>query len=33
LAAAGVTLMGVLLLWRGSMAGMLIMGSHMHAHH
>jgi hypothetical protein len=33
LAAAGVTLMGVLLLWRGSMAGMLMMGSHMHAHH
>ena len=33
LAAAGVTLMGVLLVWRGSMAGMLMMGSHMHAHH
>ncbi|MGO9085011.1 MAG: sulfite exporter TauE/SafE family protein [Candidatus Sulfotelmatobacter sp.] len=33
LAAAGVTLMGILLLWRGSMAGMLMMGSHMHAHH
>ena len=32
-AAAGVTLMGILLIWRGSMAGMLMMGSHMHAHH
>ena len=33
LAAASVTLMGVLLVWRGSMAGMLTMGGHMHAHH
>jgi len=33
LAAAGVTLMGILLIWRGSMAGMLMMGSHMHACH
>jgi len=33
LAAAGVTLMGILLLWRGSMSGMLMMGSHMHACH
>jgi len=32
LAAAGVTLMGIVLIWRGSMAGMLMMGSH-HAHH
>jgi len=33
LAAVGVTLMGFFLIWRGSMAGMLMMGSHMHAHH
>jgi len=33
LAAAGITLMGVFLIWRGSMAGMLMTGSHMHAHH
>ena len=33
LAAAGVTLMGLLLVWRGSMTGMLMMGGHMHAHH
>ena len=33
LAAASVTLMGVVLVWRGSMAGMLMMGDHMHAHH
>ncbi|HTT22575.1 MAG TPA: sulfite exporter TauE/SafE family protein [Candidatus Sulfotelmatobacter sp.] len=32
-AAAGVTLMGVLLVWRGTMAPMLMMGAHMHAHH
>jgi len=33
LAAASVTLMGMLLVWRGSMSGMLMMGGHMHAHH
>jgi len=33
LAAASVTLMGMLLVWRGSMTGMLMMGGHMHAHH
>jgi sulfite exporter TauE/SafE len=33
LAAAGVTLMGVALLWRGTMPGMLMMEGHMHAHH
>jgi len=33
LAAAAVTLMGVVLLWRGSMAGMLMVGGHMHGHH
>ena len=32
LAAAGVTVMGALLIWRGSMSGMLMMGG-MHAHH
>jgi len=33
LAAAGVTLMGVVLVWRGTMPGMLMMGGHMHGHH
>jgi sulfite exporter TauE/SafE len=33
LAAAGVTLMGFLLVWRGTMSGMLMMGGHVHAHH
>jgi len=33
LAAVGVTLMGVLLVWRGTMPGMLMMGGHMHGHH
>lgn len=33
LAAAGVTLMGMLLLWRGTMPGMLAMGGHVHGHH
>lgn len=33
LAAAGVTLMGLLLVWRGTMPGMLMLGGHMHAHH
>ena len=33
LAAAGVTLMGVFLVWRGTMPGMLMMGGHMHGHH
>lgn len=33
LAAVGVTLMGVLLIWRGTMVGMLMMGGTMHAHH
>ncbi len=33
LAAAGVTLMGILLVWRGTMPGMLMLGGHMHAHH
>ncbi len=33
LAAAGVLLMGVLLVWRGTMPGMLMMGGHMHGHH
>lgn len=32
-AAAGVTLMGVLLVWRGTMPGMMMMEHHMHAHH
>lgn len=32
-AAAGVTLMGILLVWRGTMPGMLMLGGHMHAHH
>lgn len=32
LAAAGVLLMGVVLIWRGTMPGML-MGGHVHAHH
>ena len=33
LAAASVTLMGIVLVWRGTMPGMLMMGSQMHAHH
>lgn len=33
LAAVGITLMGVLLVWRGTMPGMQIMEQHMHAHH
>jgi uncharacterized protein len=33
LAAAGVTLMGVFVVWRGTMPGMLMMGGHMHGHH
>lgn len=33
LAAAGVTLMGALLVWRGTMPGMLMMGGHLHGHH
>ena len=33
LAAVGVTLLGVLLVWRGIMPEMLIMGGHMHGHH
>jgi len=33
LAAAGITLMGVLLVWRGTMPGMLLTGGHMHGHH
>jgi hypothetical protein len=33
LAAVGVTLMGVLLVWRGTMPGMQMMEHHMHAHH
>ncbi len=33
LAAAGVTLMGILLIWRGTMPSMLMMGGHMHGHH
>ncbi len=33
LAAAGITLMGLLLVWRGTMPGMLLAGGHMHAHH
>lgn len=32
-AAVGVTLMGILLVWRGTMTQMLMMGAHMHAHH
>lgn len=32
-AAVGVTLMGVLLVWRGTMPSMLMMGAHLHAHH
>ena len=33
LAAVGVTLMGVALVWRASMPTMLMMGGHMHGHH
>jgi hypothetical protein len=33
LAAVGVTLMGLLLIWRGTMPGMLMMGGHAHACH
>lgn len=32
-AAVGVTLMGLLLVWRATMPQMLMMGAHMHAHH
>ena len=32
-AAAGVMLMGIFLVWRGTMPGMLMMGGHMHGHH
>ena len=33
LAAVGITLMGVLLVWRGTMPGMQMLEHHMHAHH
>ena len=33
LAAAGVTLLGVLLIWRGTMPAMMAMGGHVHGHH
>lgn len=33
LAAAAVTCMGVLLIWRASMPAMLMMGGHVHVHH
>ena len=33
LAAVGVTVMGLLLIWRGTMPGMLMMGGHAHACH
>ena len=33
LAAAGVTVMGIMLVWRGTMPGMLTMGGHMHGPH
>jgi len=33
LAAVSVMLLGGLLLWRGAMSGMVIMGAHCHAHH
>ena len=33
LAAVGVTLMGLFLVWRGTMPGMPVMGGHMHGHH
>lgn len=33
LAAAGVTMMGIVLIWRGTLPGMLIMGGHVHGHH
>jgi len=33
LAAAAITLMGLLLVWRGTMPGMLLMEGHMHGHH
>lgn len=32
-AAVGVTLMGVVLVWRATMPSMVMMGSHMHGHH
>lgn len=32
-AAIGVTLMGLVLIWRGTLTDMLMMGGHMHAHH
>ncbi|HXJ88394.1 MAG TPA: sulfite exporter TauE/SafE family protein [Candidatus Binatia bacterium] len=33
LAAVGVTMMGILLVWRGTTPQVLMMGAHMHAHH
>ncbi len=33
LAAVGVTMMGILLVWRGTLPGTLMMGGHMHGHH
>lgn len=33
LAAAAVTCMGIFLLWRASMPGMVMMGGHLHVHH
>ncbi len=33
LAAVGVTLLGIFLVWRGAMPNMLMMGGHMHVHH
>lgn len=33
MAAVGVTLMGIVLVWRGTMPGMLMMEHQMHAHH
>jgi len=33
LAAVGVTLMGAVLVWRGTMPGMMMMEHHLHAHH
>jgi hypothetical protein len=33
LAAVGVTLLGVLLIWRGTMPAMMTMGGHVHVHH
>ena len=33
LAAAGVTLMGMFLLWRGTLSDMIVVGGHLHGHH